>query len=193
MAGILETGSALQRAGLATLADVAGQETNRINFNRKIDAQEKAGMGNAAGTALGMGYTAYKSGLMAGAGEAIKGFFGGGEAALPTTAAAAPAASSVFPAGQIAGAPVSAGALPYSATAAMSPTATAGGAGLAATGTGAGVGAAATGTAGAGSAGAAGAAAGAGEAAGLGSALMSGAYAVGNAAGAAWTALLALL
>lgn len=151
MAGLIDLGLGMRRQALASMGDVAGQEAQRIGFNRQASAARKAAIGQTVGNAVGLGLAAHQTGLL---GEAATALHGGPATAVSFTpvageaAAAAPAAAAT--------APAAAAAAPTASTA------TAPGA----------VGAAGT--------------------AGAASAIPEAMYAIGNAAGAAWTALAAL-
>lgn len=64
MAGLIDTGISYRKQAGAAMAAAARGENEIANANRKLNAAEKAGKWNAAGQGLGMGYTAYQTGLL---------------------------------------------------------------------------------------------------------------------------------
>lgn len=64
MAGLIDTGINYRKQANAALGQAAKGANEVANFNRRMDAAEKAGKWNAAGQGLGMGYMGYESGLL---------------------------------------------------------------------------------------------------------------------------------
>lgn len=64
MAGLIDTGINYRKQANAALGQAARGANEVANFNRKMDAADKAGKWNAAGQGLGMGFMSYESGLL---------------------------------------------------------------------------------------------------------------------------------
>jgi hypothetical protein len=62
MAGLIDLGVDYRAQANDLLKQVAQNETERLNFNRKMDAERTAGAWNAAGQAVGLGAGGYMSG-----------------------------------------------------------------------------------------------------------------------------------
>jgi len=72
MAGLIDLGIDYKRQANAGFGEVSKARTEQALFNRKMNAQNKAGAYQAAGTGLGLGYTAYQNGMLGKAAETLK-------------------------------------------------------------------------------------------------------------------------
>jgi hypothetical protein len=64
MAGLIDVGINQRDQANAAFNQVAQQETDRANFNRRMNAEEKAGRWNAAGQGVGLSMVAGNKGLL---------------------------------------------------------------------------------------------------------------------------------
>ena len=71
MAGLIDLGINYKRQANAGFGEVSKARTEQALFNRKMNAQNKAGAYNAAGTGLGLGYMAYQNGMLGKAAETL--------------------------------------------------------------------------------------------------------------------------
>lgn len=71
MAGLIDLGIDYKRQANAGFGEVSKARTEQALFNRKMNAQNKAGAYNAAGTGLGLGYMAYQNGMLGKAAETL--------------------------------------------------------------------------------------------------------------------------
>lgn len=69
--GLIDLGVRYRGQAMDTMGGIARRETERVNFNRKLAAQEKAGRWNAAGQGVGLGYMGYQTGALGKAAEAV--------------------------------------------------------------------------------------------------------------------------
>lgn len=69
--GLIDLGVRYRGQAMDTMGGIARRETERVNFNRKLAAQEKAGRWNAAGQGLGLGYMGYQTGALGKAAETV--------------------------------------------------------------------------------------------------------------------------
>jgi hypothetical protein len=71
MAGLIDLGINYKRQANAGFGEVSKARTEQALFNRKMNAQNKSGAYNAAGTGLGLGYMAYQNGMIGKAAETL--------------------------------------------------------------------------------------------------------------------------
>lgn len=69
--GLIDLGVRYRGQAMDTMGAVARRETERVNFNRKLAAQEKAAKWNAAGQGVGLGYMGYQTGALGKAAETV--------------------------------------------------------------------------------------------------------------------------
>ncbi|BBL74189.1 hypothetical protein [Methylomagnum ishizawai] len=174
MPGIVDMGRGLRGQALQSMGELSAQETQRANTNRALRGQRNQALGQGLGTLAGVG-ASYALGQLGGGGLTLTGAGGGVTGGLTTGGLGASGAGT-----GLTGMTAGGNAL------VLSPQATAAGQAALTPGLANAGGVTAGGTAGT----AGGTTA---SSTGLGTALVNGAYAVGNAAGAAWSWLAALL